>query len=548
MNTVLLTIVGPDRRADVAAPSDTPVDELLPTFAQLTGGRPDAFGLVLGAARRAPLDGDLTLADQGLVDGCILHLRPAGEAVREHDTVTIHGGAGDDGLTPLQRTLAALPAYNGTLVRIRPAVQAAVRRRKPGTDYGRFERYRTTWRSYDYEPGLEAAIRAPRMRRTATIAVASPHAGAGTTTMALLLGSLLAHLSRERPVVVDALVDGEPPLRPRAQGGVHILDCGAALDAPAVAAADQLLLVCDAGRATPALVADELARLGPLAPSLVLAVNRLKTGRGQLSAAALERAVPQARGLVGIHHEPRRAARVADGSFAWHERTGTWGVELRELAAVLEPTGSGSGSRRRSGRLADRPDEDLVDVDVRRLLHGEHHRAGDVVGLEGVGDRVVEERRVDHAGLDRRHPHARVVEILARGLRHRRDRVLRRAVERAGQRAAPGDGARQQQVALAVLQRRDRRADRVRAAEDVREHHVAPVLGRLLEKAALCAEAGVREDDVDAAERVQRGLHHRLLPPKSVTSQVTAIARSAPPSSSASASSLSVERAASTSR
>ncbi len=51
-----------------------------------------------------------------------------------------------------------------------------------------------------------------------------------------------------------------------------------------------------------------------------------RPGRGRAAGAALERAVPQARGLIGIHHEPRRAARVADGSFAWHERTGAAAV------------------------------------------------------------------------------------------------------------------------------------------------------------------------------------------------------------------------------
>jgi len=37
-----------------------------------------------------------------------------------------------------------------------------------------------------------------------------------------------------------------------------------------------------------------------------------------------------------------------------------------------------------SRRLADGPDQDLVDVDVRRLADREHDRAGDVVGLERV--------------------------------------------------------------------------------------------------------------------------------------------------------------------
>ena len=102
-------------------------------------------------------------------------------------------------------------------------------------------------------------------------------------------------------------------------------------------------------------------------------------------------------------------------------------------------------------RLSRRPDQDLVDVDVRRLLHGVEHRARDVVGVERADlRRVVEERRVDHARLDQRHAHAGVVEVLARRLAHRGHRVLRDGVERAGQRAAAGDRRREQQVALRV--------------------------------------------------------------------------------------------------
>ena len=50
-------------------------------------------------------------------------------------------------------------------------------------------------------------------------------------------------------------------------------------------------------------------------------------------------------------------------------------------------------------------------------------------------------------------------------------------------------------------QRGDRRADRERGAVDVREHHLAPVLGRVLQEAARAAEAGVGEGGVDALRR-----------------------------------------------
>ena len=102
-------------------------------------------------------------------------------------------------------------------------------------------------------------------------------------------------------------------------------------------------------------------------------------------------------------------------------------------------------------------------------------------------------------------------ELLAQRLAHRRDGVLRRRVEAAGQRAAAGDRAREHEVPLAVADRRERRADRVGDAEHVRQDHVAPVLGRVLEEAALGAEAGVGEDDVDAAEARRARLREALV-------------------------------------
>src|SRR3954471_8824911 len=149
---------------------------------------------------------------------------------------------------------------------------------------------------------------------------------------------------------------------------------------------------------------------------------------------------------------------------------------------------------------------------MRRLAHGEQDRPGDVVRLERPISRPrIEERRVDHAGLDQRHPDARVVELLARRLTHRRHRVLGRRVQGALQRSAAGDRARQDQVAAALAQGVDRRPDGVGGAEHVGEDHRAPLLRRLGGEAALGAEASVGEDDVDAAEALERGGGHRLL-------------------------------------
>ncbi len=337
MNTVLLTIVGPDRRADVAAPSDTPVDELLPTFAQLTGGRPDAFGLVLGAPRRAPLDGDLTLADQGLVDGCILHLRPAGEAVREHDTVTIHGGAGDDGLTPaathargaarLQRHArpdparrpgGRAPAQAGH--RLRAASSATA---PPGgpTTTSPASRLRSARRGCGGRRRSRSPRRMParaRRRWRSCSARCSPISAASARSSWTRSSTASRRCARA----------------PRAA-------CTSSTAAPRWTRRPSRPPISSCSSATPAArrphsSPTQLARLGPLAPSLVLAVNRLKAGRGQLlgrRARARRPAGPRA-----PRHPPRAAARGAGGRRVVRVAASAparWGVELRELAAVL---------------------------------------------------------------------------------------------------------------------------------------------------------------------------------------------------------------------
>ena len=164
------------------------------------------------------------------------------------------------------------------------------------------------------------------------------------------------------------------------------------------------------------------------------------------------------------------------------------------------------------------PDQDLVDVDARGLAERVDDRAGDVVVVEGVvgPGAVVEERRVDHPGLDQGDPDRVVVvhlaQLLAQRLADRGHRPLGRRVHRARQGPAPGDRAGDQEVAgVALEQVGEGGADRQRDAEHVGQHHLPPLLGRLLEKAAGGAEAGVGEDGVEAAEGLDRGGGERLV-------------------------------------
>jgi MinD-like ATPase involved in chromosome partitioning or flagellar assembly len=381
VNTVLVTIVGPAGRADAAAPADTPVRELLPTFAQLTGAG-DARGWDVGPPGSSALLADGTLGDQGVVDGSVLHLRRQGEEPEVAAAVIAPGEEAVDGSTPVRRTRDALPEWLGFGGRLRAACRpdaggAAVR--------GPWHvRMRAGWRESSYERRLEEAIRARRLSRPVTIAVVSPSAGAGRTTIATLLGSLLAELRVDRAVVLDAAAaapavaaedllamlenglsatqldaylvpanDGLEvlPVAPRADArtyerligrvretaGLLIVDCGAGLDDPsaqaALATADQVVVVVEAGPASAQLAARASASLGDGAPPAVLVVNRIPPS-GQ-DVGWLEHEIPSARGLIAVHDDLRQAERLTAGELTWSERAGAWDEPLRELAALL---------------------------------------------------------------------------------------------------------------------------------------------------------------------------------------------------------------------
>jgi MinD-like ATPase involved in chromosome partitioning or flagellar assembly len=227
MKTMLITIVGPGGKQDVAAPADAPVRELLPTFLEMAGGTANGSVWEVAVPGRPPLDQGGTLEDAGLADGAVLHLRSAGDAAPELDAEPAREPvlpAGDAHATPSARTAAVLPERLGPWARLSRAAGAALRRSEPrpapalrraadpkalakSPPSTPFERARGAWRQTDYERRLEAAIMAPRLRRCATIAVVSPKGGVGKTTITALTGSLLALLRRDRTIAVDTNPD-----------------------------------------------------------------------------------------------------------------------------------------------------------------------------------------------------------------------------------------------------------------------------------------------------------------------------------------------------
>ncbi|WP_159671705.1 type VII secretion integral membrane protein EccD [Streptomyces mexicanus] len=83
-----LTVRAPAVSIDLAVPSDVPVADLLPTLLRYVGENAEEAGLehagwVLQRLGDAPLDEDATLAQAGLTDGSVLHLRPHTEALPE---------------------------------------------------------------------------------------------------------------------------------------------------------------------------------------------------------------------------------------------------------------------------------------------------------------------------------------------------------------------------------------------------------------------------------------------------------------------------------
>ncbi|HET9051149.1 MAG TPA: EsaB/YukD family protein, partial [Candidatus Dormibacteraeota bacterium] len=75
---VLVTIVGPRRRADVVLPADSPIAELLGPCAEMVAAGPGAPGTAWGLAPlgRQALAPDTTLDAAGIADGAVLYLRP----------------------------------------------------------------------------------------------------------------------------------------------------------------------------------------------------------------------------------------------------------------------------------------------------------------------------------------------------------------------------------------------------------------------------------------------------------------------------------------
>lgn len=146
MNQYLrLTVIGTHHKADLALPSDHPIEELLPEIVGLleeppSGGSPQVLTTLIGS----PIDSRTTFADQGVVSGAVLRLLPLDAAPQPPDVAEVTEAVADasakrpDRWTPKLTaitlgaavallsavTLGALPLVHGAAIAVSASVLA----------------------------------------------------------------------------------------------------------------------------------------------------------------------------------------------------------------------------------------------------------------------------------------------------------------------------------------------------------------------------------------------------------------------------------------
>ena len=223
MERILITVSGPNRSVETAVPAAEPVGLLLPSLVELCEGRQldeDSLeGWTLLTDQGWPLPVESSLSQFGVAEGSTLRLAPPGvmpetrpPAPPEPVPASVAAAA--------EPSTAELPTALGVGERIRLAVDAALspttgfpvdteappastERLSVHPDASPIERARRAWEESDYRRRLDQLISAPRLNRCVKIAVVSPKGGVGKTTIASMLGTLLAQVRNDRVVAVD---------------------------------------------------------------------------------------------------------------------------------------------------------------------------------------------------------------------------------------------------------------------------------------------------------------------------------------------------------
>ena len=318
---LLVTVESASGRHVLRLPQSARVEDLLPRIVLVCEGRSDGARWLVKPLGEAVLAGDARLGDCGLFSGAVLQLI-------EPDPVAP--------ATPIPLSL---------------------RERVP---------------RQDYVGSLGSAIAAREISRSMVVAVVSAHPGAGTTTVAALLATLLGRLRQDSVVVADANPESgalshwlapdaprpdfsadltpQPVLAalvgigdrtsvlPAPAGDVDwrdliehlrrlqkivVIDCAAgfrkASSSAALGAADLVVLVTKSSLQAPDL---------PV-PKTYVVVENQASRRSRSSRRSGQTQV------VTLVDEPAAADRLKTRGFSWTHAPMSWQESIRELAAVL---------------------------------------------------------------------------------------------------------------------------------------------------------------------------------------------------------------------
>jgi MinD-like ATPase involved in chromosome partitioning or flagellar assembly len=360
-------VESPSGRHTLEVSEQARIDDLVPGLLEVCEAGSDPAGWSLAPMGEPALRWDRTIKECGLFPGAVLEL--------------------------------VAPVALEQIESVPDPLSAAELARRLRAQFQRTRRLPDTARMGDaaYRRMLDDAIAAPRLGAGTVVAVMSAHAGAGTTTVAVLLATLLSGLRGDQVVAVDlcsqsgalshwiAPESGPPGAKYRAllmatsapeqvrAALVKLTPTLAVLPAPI----DQLgepadadwgrlivhlrhlhnivILDCGTGFQRPvnraALVAaDQVVLVGTSAhgdlEQLRPAIEAIQRQGRTVAVVANQapqrlRARPATSGvqLVTLAYEPQPALRLKTRGFSWPEAPSSWQESVRELAAILIASG-----------------------------------------------------------------------------------------------------------------------------------------------------------------------------------------------------------------
>jgi Mrp family chromosome partitioning ATPase len=335
-----VTVTSPSGRRQLSLPQQGRVGDLLPGIVGICEPGADAVGWTLKPQGAKVLYANESLATAGIFSGALLELIEPEQLEALVD----------------ERTTAAPLAERLRAMLRRPEIEPRI----------------DSMGDRQYLEFLDQAIASREISRSLVVAVMSAHPGAGTTTVAALLATLLGRLRPDTVALADAnpnsgalshwlapdaprpelggnllpqevrvalvAIDNRVSVLPAPSGDVDwdrliehlrhlhkivVLDCAAGFRKPvsraALAAADLAVIV-----AGPTRRALEI----PAARTVVIVENQSpRQARAHHTAAGAQ--------VVTVVDDPSAAHRLKTRGFLWSQAPASWQESIRELAAVL---------------------------------------------------------------------------------------------------------------------------------------------------------------------------------------------------------------------